>query len=123
MGKRAATDTVQKQLSFRLAAPAAVAGLPRRSVRTIRSDGETGALVTYGEGLGALMVIQAPAGGRGGMDAGGGPGLQELSIDGATGYELATALGTLVQFERDGVAYTIVGSVPPAAAEAAARAL
>jgi outer membrane lipoprotein-sorting protein len=123
MGKRAAADTVQKQLSFRLAAPAAVAGLPRRSVRTIRSDGETGALVTYGEGLGALMVIQAPAGGRGGMDAGGGPGLQELSIDGATGYELATALGTLVQFERDGVAYTIVGSVPPAAAEAAARAL
>ncbi len=57
------------------------------------------------------------------MHAGGAPGLQELSIDGATGYELATALGTLVQFERDGVAYTIIGSVPPAAAEAAARAL
>ena len=123
MGKRAAAETVRKQLSFPLAAPTAVAGLPRRSVRTIRSDGETGALVTYGKGLGALMVIQAPAGGSGGMHAGGAPGLQELSIDGATGYELATALGTLVQFERDGVAYTIIGSVPPAAAEAAARAL
>ena len=114
---------MRSKLSFPLAAPATVAGLPRRSVRTIRSDGETGALVTYGEGLGALMVVQAPAGARGGPNPGAVPGLQVLSIDGATGYELATALGTLVQFERDGVAYTVIGSVPPAAAEAAARAL
>jgi outer membrane lipoprotein-sorting protein len=123
MGKRAAAETVQSELSFPLAAPKTVAGLSRRSVRTIRSDGETGALVTYGKGLGALMVIQAPAGGRGGLNAGAAPGLQQLSIDGATAYELATALGTLVQFERDGVTYTVIGSVPPAAAEAAARAL
>jgi hypothetical protein len=46
-----------------------------------------------------------------------------VSIDGTSGQELATALGTLVRFERGGVQYTIVGSVPPAAAEAAARAL
>jgi outer membrane lipoprotein-sorting protein len=123
MGSRAAAKTVRSKLSFPLAAPETVAGLPRRSVRTIRSDGETGALVTYGKGLGALMVLQAPAGARGGLNAGAVPGLQQLSIDGATGYELATALGTLVQFERDGVAYTVIGSVPPAAAEAAARAL
>ena len=51
------------------------------------------------------------------------PGLQQLSIDGATAHEFATALGTIVQFERDRVSYTVVGSVPPAAAEAAARAL
>jgi outer membrane lipoprotein-sorting protein len=125
LGKRAAVAAVQDELSFPLAAPAEVAGLPRRSVRTIRVDGETGALVTYGKGLGALMVVQAPAAANGidALGGGGAPGLQQLSIDGATAYELATALGTIVQFERDGVAYTIAGSVPPAAAEAAARAL
>ena len=37
--------------------------------------------------------------------------------------ELATALGTMVRFERSGVQYTVIGSVPPSAAEAAARAL
>ena len=37
--------------------------------------------------------------------------------------ELATALGTVLRFDRGGVRYTVIGSVPPAAAEAAARAL
>jgi hypothetical protein len=46
-----------------------------------------------------------------------------VSIAGATGQELATALGTMVRFTRGGVAYTVIGSVPPAAAEAAARGL
>ena len=42
---------------------------------------------------------------------------------GVSAQELPTALGTVVRFERDGVAYTVVGSVPPAKAEAAARGL
>ena len=78
--------------------------------------------MTYGKGLGALIVTQAPAG-HGDSPLRGLEGLQELSIDGTTAHELATALGTLVQFERDGVSYTVIGSVPAAAAEAAARAL
>ena len=124
LGRNAAVEAVQAKVDFALSAPASIAGLPRRSLRTIRMDGSTGALATYGKGLGALMVLEAPAGGdRGGLAAGNAPGLQELSIDGSTAHELATALGTIVQFERDGVAYTVIGSVPPAAAEAAARAL
>jgi hypothetical protein len=122
MGRNSAAGAVQAKLSFPLSAPDALAGLPRRSIRTMRSDGRTGALVTYGQGLGGLLVMQAPAGDRA-SSLGGLPVLQELSIDGTTAYELATALGTVVEFERDGVAYTIIGSVPPAAAEAAARAL
>jgi hypothetical protein len=122
VGRRAAAKAVQAELPFELAAPDAVAGLPRRSIRTLHSGDDTGALVTYGKGLGALMVIQLPADGRA-LDPGAARGLQELSIDVTTAYELATALGTMVQFERDGVSYTVVGSVPPAAAEAAARAL
>ena len=46
-----------------------------------------------------------------------------MNIDGATGSELATALGTLLTFQRDGVQYLVVGSVPPIAAENAARGL
>ena len=124
VGAKAAFDAVQAKLAFPLSAPQSVAGLPRRSLRTIRIDGRTGALATYGQGLGALMVLEAPADAdRGGLAAGNAPGLQELSLDGTTAHELATALGTVVQFERDGIAYTLIGSVPPAAAKAAARAL
>jgi hypothetical protein len=49
--------------------------------------------------------------------------LPEINIDGATGSELATALGTMVTFERDGISYVVAGSVPPVAAENAARGL
>jgi hypothetical protein len=46
-----------------------------------------------------------------------------VSINGATGQELATPLGTVVRFTHGGVAYTVLGSVAPYAAETAARAL
>ncbi len=49
--------------------------------------------------------------------------LPTVSIKGATGQELDTALGTMIRFTRGGVTYTVIGSVPPAAAELAARAL
>ena len=49
--------------------------------------------------------------------------LPQVNIDGATGTELATALGTILTFERDGVRYVVAGSVPPVAAENAAREL
>lgn len=124
LGAKAAVDAVQAELGFQLSAPRSLAGLPRRSLRTVRVDGRAGALATYGQGLGALMVLEAPVGAAGGgLGSAEVPGLQTLSLDGTTAHEVATALGTVVQFERDGVAYTVIGSVPPAAAEAAARAL
>ena len=49
--------------------------------------------------------------------------LPTVSINGITGQELDTALGTMVRFSRDGVTYTVIGSVPPVAADQAARAL
>ena len=55
--------------------------------------------------------------------SGRGLSLPTVSINGATGQELDTALGTMVRFTRDGVAYTVIGSVPSAAADAAARGL
>jgi outer membrane lipoprotein-sorting protein len=114
-------DRVAAQLDFPLAAPDTLAGLPRKSVSLLSLEGTKGAISTYGRGLGAIVVVQrkadpAKSGGRS-LD------LPKINIDGATGTELATALGTIVTFERGGVSYTVAGSVPPVAAENAARGL
>jgi hypothetical protein len=114
-------EAVQQRLPFELSAPAELAGLPRTGVRLVDADGSPGAVSVYGEGMGAIVVLQHEAGSQ---DAGdGGLELPEINIDGATGTEIATPLGTVVRFQRDGVAYTVLGSVPPVAAENAARGL
>jgi outer membrane lipoprotein-sorting protein len=117
-------DAVQKQVGFKVSAPASLAGLPRKQVRLVRFGSENGALATYGQGLGAILVFQQKADPQGAKSGGpAGLRLPEVNIDGATGSELATALGTIVTFERNGVSYTVAGSVPPLAAENAARGL
>lgn len=126
-------DAVAKQLDFALAAPDKLAGLPRQGVHLVDADGDKGALVTYGEGLGAIVVFQHKIDAtkkaaddkqeRGGFHGGDDSPLPEINIDGTTGTEIATALGTIVAFERDGVKYVVAGSVPPVAAENAARGL
>ncbi len=116
---------VQRELGFALRAPATLAGLPRKQVRLVAFDGEKGALAIYGEGFGAIAVLQRraqPAAqkrrpGRGDLR------LAQIDIGGAAGSELATALGTIVTFRRGGVAYVVAGSVPPVVAENAARGL
>ena len=77
-------------------------------------------LVTYGQGLGAIAVLEraAPKAGAGKSPL---DGCRAVTIDGATGHELPTALGTLISVERGGVSTTLVGSLPPNAAEAALR--
>jgi hypothetical protein len=113
---------VQQRVDFQLTAPKTLAGLPRKGVGLAEIDGAPAALVTYGEGLGGMAVLERKAPVAGQRDAGGFD-LPEINIDGGTGRELATSLGTLVSFERGGVSYTVVGSVPPQAAENAARGL
>ncbi len=118
---------VRRALSFDVAAPATLAGLPRRAVRLVTLDGERGALAIYGRGLGAIGVLQHEAGAAKPAPA---PTrrhgdrslrLPQVDIDGTPGTELATALGTVVTFEQDGVAYVVAGLVAPVAAENAAR--
>ena len=121
-------DAVQSKLDFPLVAPDTVAGLPRQDVRLVRHEDKAGAVVVYGKGLGAIVVLQSKAGDRQGQPGGGGERdeqlrLPQININGATGTELATALGTVVTFERNGISYTVAGSVPPQAAEQAAREL
>ena len=132
-------EDVQAELPFRLAAPSKLVGLPRRDVRLVEKPEGRTAVVVYGRGLGAIVVAQSEARrgkgarpgpfgepergeGREGMREGA-PSLPKVSIEGATGTELSTALGTVVTFERDGVSHVVGGSIEPVAAEAAAREL
>jgi outer membrane lipoprotein-sorting protein len=124
----AGLDAVTAAVDFELTAPKSLAGLPRTGVRGIEVDGEQAALVTYGEGLGGIAVIQSateperPAEAAA-EDEGEQLTLPKVVIGDIKGEELDTALGSALWFSRDGVDYVVVGSVPPAAVEAAARGL
>jgi outer membrane lipoprotein-sorting protein len=114
------------KLPFTLAAPDTLVGLQRTSVGRLGKDG---AVVLYGHGLGTIVVMEQLA--RGGSTQlsaapeGGQPGLAlpSVQIAGASGQELDTALGTVIRFSRGGIEYTVLGSVTPSVAKAAARAL
>src|SRR4051794_20481196 len=111
---------VRAKVDFDVAAPDELAGLTRSSA-TLAADGkDSGAVLTYGTGLGSIVVVQWPSRRAGPLA---GLPLPEVNVDGGTGKELATALGTIVTFDRDGVSYLVAGFLPPASAENAARGL
>jgi hypothetical protein len=122
---------VAAKLPFTLRAPHALIALPRQSVKLLSWGDKPAGLVTYGKGLGGIAVIEQTASAKSAATkssssgSGDQPGfsLPTISVNGATGTELDTALGTVVRFTRAGVSYTIIGSVPPVAAEKAARTL
>ena len=124
---------VQAHLPFTLAAPGTLDGVQQQSVQLLDWGGSPAALVTYGQGLGGIAVIEQSASGQStsssssssSSQGGNGQGLSlpTVSINGASGTELDTALGTVITFSSGGVHYTVLGSVPPTAAEAAAKAL
>src|SRR5262249_12540579 len=104
---------------FSIVAPDTLVGLPRQDERTLGKDGQ---LVVYGKGLGAIVVIEhkADTAAPSGMLS----ALPSVSLeDGLTAHELATQLGTAIQWTRGGVSFVLFGSLPPAAAEAPARGL
>ena len=123
---------VARALPFKLAAPSTAAGLHRSTVALLHGGSRPAAIVTYGQGLGAVAVVEQvssgrSAGGFGGLSSGGSDGqglsVPTVSIDGTTGQELDTALGSVIRFTRDHVGYTVLGSVHPAVARAVARGL
>jgi hypothetical protein len=50
-------------------------------------------------------------------------GLPTVSLNGVTAHELATQLGTVLEWQAGGRSFVLAGSLPPAAAESAAREL
>lgn len=123
--KAEGTAAVSAAVDFPLAAPQSLAGLPQSEVQAIEVDGHTAALVTYGKGLGGIAVIESKSDPEAEAKEGGGEelGLPKVVIGDVKGEELDTALGSALRFSRAGVDYILIGSVPPAAVEAAARAL
>jgi hypothetical protein len=119
-GHASGLAAVQHAVPFSLTAPATLVGVPRQAVRLVGGEGTPAALVVYGHGLGAIVVLEQQATPQKHSPL---AGLPTVAVNGASGRELTTALGTLIRFDRAGVRYTVVGSLPAASAEAAARAL
>lgn len=111
-------DAMQAAVDFPVSAPDTLVGLPRQRVDLV---GKGSALVVYGQGLGAIAVLEhkADAGSANGAIA----GLPTVSLDGVTAHELATQLGTVIEWQRGGTSFVLAGSLPSAAAESAAREL
>ena len=113
-------EAVQAAVPFTLVAPDSLVGLPRQSVQLL-GGADRGALVLYGHGLGGIALVEHAAGA--GQSSDQTSSLPKVALGSATGHELATALGTALLFEQGGVSLVLAGSLPPAAAEAAARSI
>ncbi len=109
---------VKAAAGFPVVAPDSLIGLPRKDVRLIGGDT---VLALYGQGLGRIVLVErkADSSSVNGMLS----SLPSVSLDGLTAHELATELGTALGWQSGGTSYVLAGSLPPAAAEAAARAV
>jgi hypothetical protein len=110
---------VARAVGFRLAAPDTLAGQSRQLVRSVDFGGHSAALVVYGRGLGSVVVLEQHMSRRHSPLS----VLPSASVNGLRGRELETTLGTLVQFSRGGVTYTVVGSQTAATIMSAAQSL
>jgi hypothetical protein len=108
---------VRALAGFPVLAPDTLAGRTREAVRSI---GSRAVVVFYGHGLGAIFVVEQKADANG-QHQGALSNLPKVSLDGVTGHELATQLGTVIAWTRTGVGYVLGGSLSAPAAEAAAR--
>jgi outer membrane lipoprotein-sorting protein len=109
-------DAVRAAVPFSLAAPTTVGDRPLTSARLVGK----GALLTYGDGLGALVVHES-AGGESRLPGAIGS-LPKVSLGTVDAHELATPLGTLLAFDSGGVSFVVGGSMTSTDAEAAAKA-
>jgi len=113
---------VQAAAGFPVTAPDTLVGLPRQDVRLVGGTDSKAALVVYGQGLGAIVVVERKADVSQGKNEAL-SSLPTISLDGISAHELATQLGTVLEWQRDGTSYVLAGSLPAAAGEAAARQL
>jgi hypothetical protein len=110
---------VQAAVPFTIVAPDTLNGQARGDVRLAGKS----VLVVYGDGLGSIVVVERAADTQESNGAGMLGALPTVSIGTGTAHELATELGTVLQWQHDGVSFVLAGSVSPADAEAAAGAL
>lgn len=111
---------VQAAAPFTVLAPDTLVGLPRKDVRLVGGDT---VIALYGQGLGGIALVErkvdsATTGSNGALS-----NLPTVSLDGLTAHELATQLGTVLEWQSGGTTYVLAGSLPASAAETAARAV
>lgn len=118
---------VQAAVPFTVDAPATLAGMARDEVEGAQVNGHAAALIVYGKGLGGIAVLESAAKSGAGSEEEALPSslgeLPKVALPGASATELPTPLGTLMRFQRDGVAYLLAGSVTPATMQEAAKGL
>jgi len=112
-------DAVTKAATFAVVAPDTLVGLPRHAVRLI----DKSVVAVYGRGLGGIVLVERATDTSSTKESTPLDQLPAVTLDGVTAHELATQLGTVLTWDRAGVSYVLAGSLPSAAAEAAARSL
>ena len=113
---------VQAAADFPVIAPDTLVGLPRQDVRLVGGADSKAALVVYGQELGAVLMVERKADTTA-QKSDILSSLPTVSLDGITAHELATQLGTALEWKDGGTTFVLAGSLPPAAAETAARQL
>ena len=102
VGQAAASQAV----GFAVEAPATLAGLPQHRVRAIGIGSHRAALATYGRGLGTVFLLeQRKTGSHTPLSS-----LPSVTVNGIRAHELDTTLGSVIQWSRGGITYTIAGS-------------
>ncbi len=118
---------VQAAVPFTLDAPATLAGMARAEVEGAQVNGHAAALITYGQGLGGIAVLESAAKSGANSEEEALPSslgeLPKVALPGASATELPTPLGTLMRFQRGGVTYLLAGSVTPGTLQEAAKGL
>jgi outer membrane lipoprotein-sorting protein len=95
-----------RAVGFTVAAPKTLAGFPQHQVRAISIGSHRAALATYGRGLGTIFLLeQRTSGSKSALSS-----LPSVSVAGIRAHELDTTLGSVIQWSRGGVTYTIAGS-------------
>jgi outer membrane lipoprotein-sorting protein len=111
---------VQAAAPFTVVAPDTLVGLPRKDVRLV---GGNTVIALYGQGLGGIALVERKADSSTTGSKGVLSNLPTVSLDGLTAHELATQLGTVLEWQSGGTSYVLAGSLPTSAAETAARAV
>ncbi len=102
---------VRAAAGFPVSFPATVAGRARGSVRLVGQA----AVATYGDNLGAIVVVERRAGSSSALAS-----LPVVTVAGHQAHQLATPLGTILHWESGGVATIVAGSVTPSVVQSAA---
>jgi outer membrane lipoprotein-sorting protein len=108
-------DAVEAGAGFGVVAPDSIAGRARTKALLVGHR----VVLVYGDNPGAIVVVEHEAGSGQTpkmLDA-----LPKVDVNGVTGHELTTDLGTAITWQANGVGYVLLGSVPAATAESAAQ--